>query len=135
MNRRWLGPDEGLRLAASLECEACVLPSPRVPLLLEFVSHPSCRRGSPEFRLIIPPRSEYQLQSELDLPRRGGGGRDRSRGRTVAASGECDDARRPEIRTIQNVEKLRPELQIHTLFDRNIFEQRGIYREQPWAAQ
>ena len=59
--------------------------------------------------------SEQQLERELDLPRGGGGiCNDPARGAVVGAL-ENNLIRKPEIRVIQNIERLGAELQIQNL--------------------
>ena len=64
--------------------------------------------------------SEQQLERELDLPRgRGGSCNDSARGAVLGAL-ENNLIRVREIRVIQNIERLGPELQIQSLTDSHL---------------
>src|SRR5437867_8117767 len=91
---------------------------------------PSARalsRGRGRFSI----RSELQPQRELNLPPvsvRSGAGNDACC-RTDARARKDNEIGGIKVRVIQNVEDLRPELQIQSLFQRNPFEERRIYVE------
>src|SRR5437764_419120 len=68
-------------------------------------------------------KSEHQLQRELDLPRcRGRIGDDAGR-RTVVGPCEHDLIRIREIRVIEDIERLCPELHIQSLADSHLLEE------------
>src|SRR5205809_7887593 len=82
-------------------------------------------------------RSELQPQRELNLPPvsvRSGAGNDACC-RTDARARKDNEIGGIKVRVIQNVEDLRPELQIQSLFQRNPFEQRSIHVEHAWSAE
>src|SRR5438874_1018993 len=70
--------------------------------------------------------SEDQLQSELNLPRRGGQRRDQSSRCVDGASGKHRRIRRAKVRVVQHVEALRAELHADLLRYGRVFKQRHI---------
>src|SRR5881628_484019 len=82
-----------------------------------------------------PPILELQLQRELDLPRgRGSLLNDPARG-AVCGAVEDNLIRVPQIRVIQNIERLGTELQIQSLTDSHSLQERGVDHEQAGATQ
>ena len=72
------------------------------------------------------PKSEHELQRELDLARgRGGAGDDPCRG-VDGAPREHNRVRFRKVRVIENVESLRSKLQSPPLIDADLFDQRGV---------
>src|SRR5207245_7171874 len=83
--------------------------SPRTP--------PSAGGGAP---------SELHLHPELYLPRGAYGGRDRARvGRRLSRRIEHRGRRQPEVRMVEDVERLAPELQLHPAH-REVLEDAGV---------
>src|SRR5712691_10105132 len=86
-----------------------------------------------------PSELEQQLQRELKLPRARGRLVDLARRRAVRGTGtvsiESDRIRQREIGVIQNIEHLRPQLQIQSLADSDPLEKRSVDADQTGAAE
>src|SRR5713226_5986057 len=107
-------------------------PSPQ----LDNTHPPSLARpGRCELRRASPAQLEQQLQRQLNLARRAGGGRDPARCRTEAAAavdrlGEDVGARLSEVYVVRQVERLDAELQRRGSLKRNVFQKREVDRRE-----
>src|SRR5437879_6007056 len=70
--------------------------------------------------------SEQEFQSELNLPRERGRAGNLPRRGAVVGAGENNFARIREIGVIEKIEDLRPELQLPSLGDSDVLEQRSV---------
>ena len=80
--------------------------------------------------VVIPRFSEQQLQRKLELPGRSRGTRDDARRRTRVIPLEYHLAGFCKVHVVQNVERLRPELQAQLLIDADPLEERCVDHRQ-----